>query len=277
MITALEYKYTPIILDHSKKISRALLRSDAPKLSLLKNDVFIKTKLSVPQCAESFFIRPLFANAIKNLTKKDIYKLQPVLDTERKTVSIAKQPVLTKFLNNFMKKVPEVYYIFRPKTNEPDLAQHVISTLRKILQHTKYKKLSQREQNILHVCALSHDIGKALVSTPEHAEASAKIMAKRLDKINMPEEDKKLIVKLIEHHHYCYHITSKNKTYNDYAKIFTEKEFKLLKILTEADVSSKKLLFKNILRMIENKFIFRAQQKEYAKLNKNKALTLNYN
>lgn len=267
MITNVQQAYTPLI-NFSKKFSHDLLTPAELKLSSLKNDTFIKSKLSAPLCAGSFFIRPSFADSLKQLSKKEIYKLKPILDTQNKTVSIEKKPLLTNLLNNFMHKVPEIYFIFRPKTNEPDLAQHVISTLREVLVHPRYNDLSSREQNILNICALTHDIGKAIISSPDHAEASSRIISKRLDKINMPIKDKKLIVKLIEHHHYCYNVKYNNKSCSEYSKIFDENEFKLIQILTEADLRSKKLNLKNISRRLENTLIFRAQVNEYKKLNK---------
>jgi len=268
MTIALAFNYAPVLRHPAKSLARRGMRPSVLKLERIANDAFIKTKLPVPECAGSFCINTLLPDAIKELTKKEIYKLEFNLDHKEKTVSINGYPKLTKAINIFRKEIPDFFYIFRPKTDEPDLPHHVLSTFQQVLLHPEFKALSQRKQVILMYSALLHDVGKTLHSEPEHALISKKMIERRLHKTNLQKEDQDLILKLIKHHHYCYNVKSNIKSYKDYAKIFSEEEFKLLRILTESDLASKEVNFKNLRRMVENKTIFKQQANTYAKMQK---------
>lgn len=267
MTVELTFRYIPILKKQTRHAAKNIMHPSVIKYDTLASDAFIKSKLPELYCAGSFSINSQFTGALKNLSKKDIYELQFNLDRAKKMVSIAGHPKLAMAVNTFIKEIPEFFYAFRPKTNEPDLPHHILSTFQQVIKHPEYGSFSQRKQGILIHAALLHDIGKALDSESAHADISVRMLKQRFEKLNMQEEDKNLILKLIEHHHYCFNVKEGIKSYKDYAEIFSENEFKLLKVLTESDIASKEVSIKNLRKMVENKTIFREQADVYRDLN----------
>lgn len=208
-------------------------------------------------------MKPHIKNALKGLSKKDIYNLKFKVNHDTKTISISKNPKLAKAINNFIKEIPEFFYYFRPKTNEPDLAHHILSTYQQLIQHPDFQRLSPKKQNILEYAALLHDLGKTLDSNPEHAKLSVRMIQARLEKLGLIKKDITDICKLVNDHHYSYNIKNNIKTFEYYANKHTKKDFKSLKILVDADVSSKERNQKNIDRIKENKGYFKTQKKLY--------------
>lgn len=245
--------------------SQGLFAGASWKGSKLKQDLFIHENLPVLNCVGSFNIGSQFRKSILELSKKEILNLKFGVNSEAKTVTIKENPKLAMAINGVIKKIPEFFYVFRPKTNEPDLANHLLSTYLHVLKHPDFSSFSPRNQIVLQHAALLHDVGKALDSEPTHAGISVRILNNRLSSANLPKDDGKMILKLIEHHHYCYNIKAGLKTYEDYAKIFSEKDFKMLKLLGEADLSSKEVNMKNMGRILENKTIFMQQARVYEK------------
>lgn len=260
-------KLKALRLNPMLRVEKSTVPDCAPKIQTLKEDIFIKEKIPAQNCAGIFRMKPDLKNALKGLSKKDIYNLKFKVNHDTKTISIKENPKLAKAINNFIKEIPEFFYYFRPKTNEPDLAHHVLSTYQKLLQHPEFKKLSPRKQNILEYAALLHDVGKALDSTPEHAKLSVRMIQTSLQKAGVPKEDIKSMNKLTGDHHYSYNLKNNIKTYEDYADEFSKKDFKSLRILCEADVLSKEMNAKNLARLAENKEFFRQQNKIYRQKN----------
>lgn len=244
----------------AQKVMRPI---NAPRLNKLENDVFTRTELPVQKCAGSFCISAGFKEAIKNV---DIHSLDILAIPKYKKVVIEKAPQLAKYINEFSKEFPNFFEVFRPKTNEPDLGKHVLATFQELIEHPGYKRSSKRMQNNLEIAALRHDEGKTKDSGVGHTKISVRMIRKSLEKTSMTKEDKDLILKLIQHHHYSENIVKKRMTYEDYAKIFTEEEFEMLKILIDADLKSKT---KNVqYRMDENLIFFAEQAKAFQSLKK---------
>mgnify|MGYP001805813368 CR=1 FL=1 len=230
--------------------------------SKLKNhqekDIFIKN-LPVLNCAGRFCLNPEFVEAIKHV---DIFNSDIRVNRFTKKIKIKDQELLSKCVNEFSKVVPEFYSIFRPKSDEVDLGKHTLATFKNIVQHKDYKGLSKREKNVLNVVALGHDIIKSVDAGPMHPVISAQLMKKRLESQQMFESDIELAVKLITHHHYSENILKGRKTYSDYADIFDQEEFHLLKILIDSDIRAKRN-FKSS-RLVENAVFFEEQDRVFA-------------
>lgn len=247
------------------RVKRSTVPDCAPKIQTLEKDIFIKEKLPAQNCAGIFRMKPELKNVLSRLSKNDIYNLKFKVNHDTKTISIKENPKLAKAINNFIKEIPEFFYYFRPKTNEPDLAHHVLSTYQKSIQHPEFKKLSPIKQYILEYAALLHDVGKTINSEPEHAKLSVRVIQTSLRKAGVPKDAIQSINKLIEEHHYSYNIKNNIKTYEDYAEEFSKKDFKSLRILCEADLESKEMNEKNLARLAENIEFFRQQYKIYRK------------
>jgi len=243
-------------------VSKGMSRPSVLKYDKLNKDAFIKEKLPVLNCAGSFSLTGSLASVLKELSKKDIYKLKFRVNHETKMILAKDNPRLSIAINNYIKRIPEFFYIFRPKTNEKELPQHSLATFREVLLHPEYETLSNRMKRIINYIAPSHDTGKTLDSTPDHAALSSRMLAKSLENV-LSEEDLELAINLLADHHYTYNIINKIHSYEYYADKYTEEEFKLLKILTEADLSSKERSFKNLRRIVENKTIFQQQAECY--------------
>lgn len=256
-------KLKALRLNPMLRVEKITVPDCAPKIQTLKEDIFIKGKIPAQNCAGIFRMKPELKNALNGLNKKDIYNLKFKVNHDTKTISIKENPKLARAINNFIKEIPEFFYYFRPKTDEPDLAHHILNTYKQLIQHPEFKRIPPKKQYILEYAALLHDIGKTLDSTPEHAKLSVRMIQTSLQKIGVPKDAIKSINKLIEDHHYSYNIKNNIKTHEDYADDFTKKDFKSLRILSEADVLSKEMNEKNLARLAENKEFFRQQNKIY--------------
>lgn len=245
-------------------VSRITRSGTAPKLKQNECDTFSKIKLPVQNCAGSFCINEDFKNAIQGI---DIYSINIAVNSIFNRVNIKKMPQLTKGINKVLKDIPEFMYIFKPRKQYKDgLDKHVLATFQQLLCHPDYQKLTPKEKNVLELATLLHDEGKAIDLGPSHPDLSAKIVASRLKSKPIEDEDRQLILKLIKHHHYSGNIAKKRMTYQEYAKIFNEDEFKLLKILTDADIKSKRTpvqyrLDENVIFFAEQEAVFKALKK----------------
>lgn len=258
-------KLKALRLNPMLRVERSTVPDCAPKITSLRQDVFIKEKLPAQNCAGVFRMKPELKNALRGLSKKEIYNLKFKVNHDTKTISIKENPKLAKAINNFIKEVPEFFDYFTPKTDEPDLPHHILSTYQKVLEDPEFQRLSPKKQYILEYAALLHDIGKTQDSTPEHAKLSVRMIQTSLRKAGVPEETIESINKLVGDHHYSYNLKSEAKTQEYYGNKFTKKEFKRLRILLKADLASKEKNNKNIKRFNENIEYFRTQNKIYRK------------
>lgn len=252
------YIMCPKIGEVPSLLRRGLMR---PSVStpIAKSDVFSKTKLPVLNCAGSFCFSQALRDGIKNV---DLHHVEIAIDKEGGRVDFKGYPQLTHGINRVLKDVPELFNIFLHKdAYREGLDRHVLSSYQQLLEHPEFKKLSPRKQNILEHAVLNHDTGKAFVRGAEHPERSAQIVENRYKKLAMPTKDRDLIVKLVRHHHYSGNIADNQQTYQYYAKIFREDEFKLLKILTDSDLKSKRGDVGH--RFEENKEFFANQEALY--------------
>lgn len=238
----------------------------APALRQLKKDVFDK-KLPVQFCAGSSALNLSLSGVLKNMSKKEIYKLKFRVNHETKTILVKDNPQLTIAINNYIKKIPEFFYNFRPKTNEKDLPHHSLATFHELLINPEYQSLSYRLKNIMNYITPSHDTGKTLDSTPDHAALSARMLAKSLENV-LSKEDAELAFNVLSDHHYSYNVINNITTVEEYAQKRTEEEFMLVKLLSDADLASKEVSIKNLRRMAENKIIFQQQAQAYKKMKK---------
>lgn len=206
----------------------------APRLKQLNSDAFIK--LSVP--AESFCVSKGFKDSIKDI---DIYFSKFRVNPFFKKVRVKNQPEFTQNLNALFKDLPGFFKIFTPiKKYKGDLCKHVLTTFQLLVKNPDFQELSKREQELLEITALLHDMGKTVVAGSAHVEESAKIAQKMLKDKALLNQDKDLIINMIRHHHLCENVDKKKMTPHDYAKLLSEEEFKLLKILIDADIKSKR-------------------------------------
>jgi len=263
MKTELIYSYFP----KTRKLARTVIDritspSFAPKIKQLEIDMFAKKKLPVQDCAGSFCINKDLVEGIKNI---DIYALDIAVNKRLNKVKISGHRQFTRGINTVLENVPENINIFAPKQEyKGGLAKHVLSAFQELLLDPEYQNESIRNQNIMSHAVFDHDTGKAFDLGSNHPEYSARIISKRYKTLPLPKEDTDLIIKLIRHHHYSENIAKGKMTYLDYAKIFTEPEFKLLKIITNCDLKSKR---GNIqYRFDENKIFFAEQAKVYKEL-----------
>lgn len=272
MVKKILHQYIPNTRELTNSLkNRITIPGFASKLKRLECDVFSIKKLPAPNCAGSFCLSTDFKQAIEGV---DIYAADISVNQFLHRVKIKNEPELTKSINKVLKDMPELIHIFSPRVEYKDgLEKHVLATFQELLKHSEYKTLGRRKQIVLELATLNHDTGKAVSKTlkPDHPELSAKIIVKRLKSLAIQTEDKELILKLIRHHHYSENIAKGKMTYQDYAKIFTEDEFKLLKILTDADLQSKR---GNVqYRIEENKIFFAEQDAVYKSLRETKTET----
>lgn len=245
---------------------RASVPNFAPVRKQPECDAYIKKKLPVQNCAGSFCILEDFRTGIKNI---DIYSADIIVKKKLNTIRIKGHPQVTRGINKYLKDVPEFMHVFAPKQEyKGGLARHVLSVFQELLCHPEYQKASSRYKNILENVVLNHDTGKAIDLKTDHPEYSAKIISKRLKSLPIQKEDVDLTLKLIRHHHYSENIAKGRMTYEEYAKIFTEEEFNLIKIITDCDIKSKKGDIQY--RLDENEIFFAEQAKVYRKIRENR-------
>lgn len=244
-------------------VAKGMSRPSVLKYDKLNNDAFIKEKLPVLNCAGSFSLPVSLAGVLKEMSQKEIYKLKFKVNHETKTVLAKDNPRLSIAINNYIKQIPEFFYNFRPKTDEKDLPHHSLATFRNVLLDPEYETLSYGMKKIMNYIAPAHDTGKTLDSTPDHAALSSRMLAKSLENV-LSKEHAELAINLLADHHYTYNITNKIHSYEYYANKYTQDVFKMVKILTDADLASKERSFKNLRRIVENKAIFQ-QQADYNK------------
>lgn len=206
----------------------------APKLRQLNYDTFMK----LSDVTESFCVNRVFKNAIQGI---NVYETKFRVNPLFKKVKVINQPELTKSLNNLFKELPGFFNIFTPvRQYRGNLYKHVLGAFQILLKNPDYQRLSSREQKLLEIATLLHDMGKTKVAGSAHIEESVKIADKMLKSKSLPEKDKNLISKIVKHHHFSENVDKKKMTTYDYAKILTEEEFKLLKILVDSDIKSKR-------------------------------------
>lgn len=237
-------------------------------LSVLKKDkVEISNKnLPAPNCAGRFFIGDNIKQSLENVKNVHDLEILPIKNNTR--VWIKGAPKLQSGINEIVKEVPAVMDIFvHSKAYLPDgLDKHVLAGWKEAVKAPVYKDMSKRKQRIVDLAILLHDHGKiGKPAKTEHAIDSAKLAKKTLESVKMPQKDKKLVVKLIQHHHYAENIAKKKKTYGYYAERFTKKEFELLKLITTADIKSKQDPQKVAPRVAENNVFFSSQAAYYKK------------
>lgn len=239
---------------------KAITRYDyAQNLAPLKYDGFMCKKLPVPKCAGSFYLSPFLRSAFKNI---DVHSLEILVNKKLNRIKIKDQPILTKEINKFIKQFPEFMYVFAPQTRyKGGLDKHVLATYQQLIIHPQFKRLSYKDQEILEIAALLHDVGKAIDLGSTHPRLSAKIVVQRIGSLPIDKKSKRIILKLIKHHHYSENIAKKRMNYEDYVEILSEKEFNLLKILTDADIKSKNKPVQY--RLDENEKFFREQAIAY--------------
>lgn len=270
-ITSFKYSHTAKMTGIRAPRRLPYLLSIAKKIKGSTKDYYVKN-LSVSKCAERFFVRNNFKEAIN---KVDIHSLNFEV-IGKQSIRVKRHPKLQREINHFIKDFPEFFKVFTHNhMYKEGLANHTLAVYQKLIQNPEFKKLSQREQNILQVTALLHDLGKAeklggshpLVNhsnkyvkefsrlieklnktdkSPYHPLLSAEIVREPLKKAGLPKEDRRLILKLIQNHHFTEYISKSNESQKKfvedmYSLKFDEKEIKLLQILTDADIASKKI------------------------------------
>lgn len=246
------------------------------KIKQLNHDKISINKLPVQNCAGSFCINETFRNAIKSA---DIDNLEIKIYKRFKMVRVKGNLKLTKGINRLLKDIPELFSIFDPKIQYKDgLHKHVLKTYQELLKHPEFQALSERRKNILEFAVLNHDTGKSRdlfkkskKQLSMHPELSAKLISKRAAAFFTVKRDAQLALKLIRHHHYSENIAKGTMTYKDYARLFTEDEFHLLKIMTDADLLSKGKGVEK--RMEENFIFFKEQELVYKEKNHKSGIT----
>lgn len=259
--------YLPKLLTTNKWSLRRATRPSVLEHKINK-DTFIKTKTPALKCARGFLVNIEFSQAVKNLSKQDIYSLNITNNIINKTVVVEGQPKLTSSINSFIKEFPEFFNIFNPKADEPNLSKHVLATYNQLLNHRDYNNLSKKQQNILDISVLLHDTGKSIESGRSHPDLSVKMIRETLNSKLLEEKEKNLILKLIKYHHYSESIAKGWNTYDDYVHVFNQREFNLLKILTDVDIKSKTKPIQHLLE--ENSIFFSEQEKAFARSDINK-------
>jgi len=220
------------------------------------------------QCSRLFqkpnFVKP---NSIKNISDEIIIKNKPVFknaglfftseslknhllstDLDKITVSanpnnqitIPQSPLLEKSLNSFLETFPNFIEIFKhPQRDVDGLGTHTLKTLKEVLKNDDYKKLNDKNKNIIELASLFHDLGKIDAKGEKHPKFSKIRTEKILKNVDMPKEDKETILKIVRHHYWNKIASDTPKKMKKYAKIFSLEDLNLLKILTESDVKAR--------------------------------------
>lgn len=204
----------------------------APKLARLGSDILSRADLG------HFSISPDFRKAIRGV---NFYATDISANPFSKKVKIKEHPELAESLNKLINEMPEFLRIFDSRVDryKGELHKHVFSAFQELLLNPQYQRLSPRKKNIMEIATLLHDMGKIVTEGTPHVSKSTEIAERMLKGTDLPDKDKQLILKLIEHHHFSEEIKNGRMTHQDYAKIFNKDEFDLLKILVDSDIKSK--------------------------------------
>lgn len=196
-------------------------------------------------------------------TKKFIEEVRPLVDkfTTNNNVTIEGKPEITKQINDILELFPELRTTIdkkQHKTHDFTVDVHTLKVLQGIMADTRYNELSKKDQQLLCISALLHDLTKLENSVDKtHPMYSAYDSYYLLNKMDMSEVDKTKVYKLIKNHEWLERYNGKVKTgphtYRD--KTQKEKEiatkdiafdlkdgnnFELASILTKADMKAVK-------------------------------------
>lgn len=239
----------------------------APTLAGLKSDVLSRSILG------HFSIGHDFRKAVRGV---DFYATNISANPYSKKVRIKSHPELAGHINKIIKDMPEFFNIFESIIGKykGELHKHVFSAFQELLVHPEYQRLSPRKKNVMEIATLLHDMGKTVTEGTPHVKRSAEIATRMLKSKDIPAEDKELIIKLINNHHFSEEIKNGRMTHEDYTRIFNEDEFNLLKILVDSDIQSKRHIEPIQQYLDENIEFFKAQEQAFRSKKGHKSTSL---
>ena len=183
-------------------------------------------------------------NAIKDKDVQSlIKKLTPevIKFTQNNSVTIKNAPDVSNDLTAIVQAFPEFLTTIgkvQHGTHDFTLDVHSLKVLQGVIKNPLYQDLDKKDQKLLRIAALFHDLTKA-ENKPDsdHPKNSAFDVYYLLDKLDMKEKDKLKIYQIIKNHSWLAHYDfSKDMTQKTAFDMRSGNAFLLQTILTEADL-----------------------------------------
>ena len=156
-------------------------------------------------------------------------------------VVMSENPQMEKLLNSIIAFFPEFISVIGKKqhaTHNYTVDVHTLKVLQECVNNPEYKNLSSKEQAILSIAVLLHDLGKSEGIVDEGHYKYSAILAKNIfEKLKINDEMKERIYNLIENHHWLGNLQKGYTTPDEVASAFRFPcDYKLAKIFAKADL-----------------------------------------
>lgn len=176
-----------------------------------------------------------------NEDEENIYQIVHRYIKENKVVTNDKR--LNVLLTSLINGIPEFINIIGKKQHEQQeytLDVHTLSVLQKAMTHPYYETLKDIDKTILKWSAIMHDISKKEnVRDYNHADSSAQISRKIMERYTLPLSVKDRIYNQIKNHHWLAEYNNGYLKPEEVAVIFRhEGDIDIARIITEADIKS---------------------------------------
>jgi len=156
-------------------------------------------------------------------------------------VVVSENPQMEKLLNSIIAFFPEFISVIGKKqhaTHNYTVDVHTLKVLQECVNNPEYQNLSAKEQAILSIAVLLHDLGKSEGIVDEGHYKYSAILAKNIfEKLKINDEMKERIYNLIENHHWLGNLQKGYATPDEVASAFRFPcDYKLAKIFAKADL-----------------------------------------
>ena len=117
---------------------------------------------------------------------------------------------------------------------------HTLKVLQSAMNDPIYKTLSNADKTVLKLAALFHDVGKEEgKNEATHANISSDYVIAILDKLNLPQDIKDKVVRIVDNHHwFADYNTGKISAIDVAVRCRKEGDFNIYKILAKADLAN---------------------------------------
>ncbi len=190
--------------------------------------------------AKSNYEIPLDFSAMQKKLCKELNKQIDKFIYENKVI-MSENPQMEKLLNSIIAFFPEFISVIGKKqhaTHNYTVDVHTLKVLQECVNNPEYKCLPAKDQAILSIAVLLHDLGKSEGIVDEGHYKSSAILAKNIfEKLKINDEMKERIYNLIENHHWLGNLQKGYVTPDEVASAFRFPcDYKLAKIFAQADL-----------------------------------------